>query len=294
MSLVLERSAHANFEKRLRTITAAGVKMPDNIVALRERLDGFRATMGANACRERLAKAVIDGDKTADTALLWAAALAEATMDDAVRQNTEGAITAAVNAEIRARYVEHARGAWAELAAVFNSNAAAFTKAATTVDVEQPADLIVGQPKPIQDSWTNAKTHALRMTSLLPALSAAASLAGVCNDKGDRGATHLTAEVTVGPDVGLALTVETTRHDREQLWAAWDIEETERIATTRSNGADGFSRPHIEPSRCGRWGALHRLGATIHAIDNLDDYHDYSRYEPVPVSNDDDPALQVG
>lgn len=291
MSLVLERSAHANFERRLRTITAAGVALPDEIVALQKRLDGFRGSVGATACLDRLAQAIITGDTVADLPLLWAAALAEGSQDNHVRQTVEGTIRAAVNTEIRAVYAAHARTAWTELAAVFNSNAAAFTKAAKAVDVESPAELIVGTTKAVQDAWTGATTHAARMTSLLPALTAAASLAGACNDKGKAEGSYLEPEGTLGPDVALALVVDTNNMDRQELWAAWDTESTERTQAAQANNAGPYSTPTVTPSRCGRWSALYRLGATIQAIDNLDHYISYSRNEPLPQSND---PLTVG
>lgn len=287
MSALLARAEHSQFERRLRLVTAAGVQLPDDILALQKRLDGFRNAMGANPCRDRLARAIIDDDTEADMPMLWAATLAETTQDG---QDTEAAIRAIVNAEVRGRYSAFSRDAYAQIAAAFNEQATAFTKAAQTVDVETPAELVVGEKKTIQDAWQGAQAHALRMTSMLPAITAAAALAGVCNDKGGHEGSYLTTESVTGPDVALALVVDTTGHDRGELWQAWDVENSERIAAAQASGGGPISRPTVTVSRCGRWSALHRLGAPIHAVD-LDDYRPYGRIEPVEPTND---PLTVG
>jgi hypothetical protein len=76
----------------------------------------------------------------------------------------------------------------------------------------------------------------------------------------------------------LALVVDPAGLDRTALWHAWDTEELERIAADQAAVASPFRRPPVTLSRCGRWSALTKLGATIRAAE-LDQFSAYSRRE---------------
>lgn len=87
------------------------------------------------------------------------------------------------------------------------------------------------------------------------------------------------------PDAGLAAVLDPADHDREALWWAWDSEQREARAKSNAEAGGPFTRPAVEPTRTGKWGALHRLGVTLRATP-VDDYHLYGRREPQPA----DPA----
>jgi hypothetical protein len=75
MSQLLDKKAQNLFEQRVRLVTAAGVQLPDECVALQKRLKDFQRD-GGTPMRDKLVAALVDDD-TAELPLLWALALAE-------------------------------------------------------------------------------------------------------------------------------------------------------------------------------------------------------------------------
>lgn len=273
MSSLIEDERANRFNRRVRLIGSAGIEFPKEFVALRQRLADFRADAGTPV-RDRIVAAIVAGDADADLPLLRAVALAEATTDNFVRSELESAIAAGVHEHLRNLYGTKARTNYEQLQTQFNTEANAFTKAANTIDPEMSPIEVLDGTDAEQRAWKAAEVAAKRMAQLLPALAAAATLAGFGDD--------------TNPDEQLALAVDVADHDRQALWAAWDIEETERVALSQAAAGDMFSRPTVTPSRCGRWSALHRLGCTIRATP-LEDYEPYGRREPVfqPEHNGD-------
>ena len=113
------------------------------------------------------------------------------------------------------------------------------------IDPDTQADEVINADTKIRTAWTEAQQHAAQLTATLPALRAAASLAGI---------TANTDEVLI------PLTADVTGLHRRKVWEAW-------------NTTDG---------RTARWGALIRLGATIQAAD-LNNLEPYRRPRPMQV-----------
>jgi len=229
-------TAQADFDRDTAILVDAGIAMPAEITALRQRLTDF-ASISGHPCRDRLVAALAAGDT--DITELRAAALAET-------ENSTHQLVTAVAAEIHqlvtAAYARVAEANYDALAQRFDTEAAAFSKSSTAVDPETPANQMVAAPAKERQAWLDAELRASTMTNLLPALAAAARLAGV--DVRDRDA--------------LALTVNPGTLHRRRVWEAWN-----------SHG-----------ERCGRWSALHTLGATLRACP----LHDYEPYaEPLPL-----------
>lgn len=255
------RELQRRFERRLNRIAAAGIELPADFIQLQTRLKAFFNTAGTPV-KDRIITAIIDGDKNADLPLLRAVALAESIRDNQLRKDFADDIAAGVHTKLRALYNQHGRTNYATLAAKFDEHAQAFTAAAQQVDIEAPADVVVQMVGADLDAWRSALHHAQAMTNLLPALAAAATLCDIGDDN--------------NKDEQLSLVVDTEGHDRQALWAAWDTDETERLARAREEAGDIFSRPTVPHTRTGRWGALIRLGARIRAV-KLEDFESYPR-----------------
>jgi hypothetical protein len=123
----------------------------------------------------------------------------------------------------------HAERNYATAQSRFDAIAADFVAAANTVEVEADAASLYTAGDEQRTAWTRAATLATQLDATLPVLVLAAELAGVHPNNEDRSL--------------LTLAVSPVDMGRRELWAAWET-------------TDG--RTH-------RWGALHRLGATIRA-----------------------------
>lgn len=253
---------HRRFERRIRLVVAAGIELPSEFIALQTRLKSLHSTLGSSPCRDRLVTALVQDDRKADLPLLWAASLAEAAGDNQQRKAVDDAVRDGVNDKLRALYAAHANAFYDQLAAQFDESASAFMASVGAVDPELPADAIVAGTEEQRSAWLNAQIHAQALTRLLEPLRAAATLCGIHDDS--------------DPDSGLGLVVDPAGKDREAVWKCWDTEELERQAADVAAAGGPISRPAVTPSRCGRWGALVRLGCTIRAVE-LDQFHEYPR-----------------
>jgi hypothetical protein len=95
------------------------------------------------------------------------------------------------------------------------------------------------------------------LTSLLPALQAAAVLAGVEAGRAVNpdGSPAYGGDVEVNArDLQLPLSVDTTGVHRRRVWEAWDVEQ--RSAEAEAKYQQGFSVNVPPPTRTSRWGAL--------------------------------------
>jgi hypothetical protein len=132
---------------------------------------------------------------------------------------------------------------YSRVASKFDGVAGKFSTAASLVDPETPAADVVGESDKVRQAWSSSERHAAELTTVLPALVAAAGLAGAEGVNGS-GALFLCC------DPG-------TRH-RRRVWEAW-------------RHSDG---------RCGRWAALHRLGVKLRACE-LGDFKPYAPPRPL-------------
>lgn len=261
MSSIVAKEIRRRFERRIRTVTAAGISLPEEFTELQARLESFRNDAGQPVLG-RIVNALVENDPKADLQLLRAVALAELTPDNQLRQTFDQAVKDGVHERLRVLYNKDAAKNYQTLADRFNDHASTFTEATTIVDVEADADALIGQPNERQQAWQHALVASQAMRDLLTPLAAAATLAGLCDDS--------------DPDVQFSLVVSVADHDRAQLWQAWDIEERERISVAQIESGLPSSSPRFKPSRCGRWSALSSLGVEIRACET-NQYFPYGR-----------------
>lgn len=207
-----------------------GIAPPAAWTALRDRFAAFLAT--DKPMTARLVAAVVDPNSSADIPALRAAALAEEVANNMTEGAVNAVVRAAVHERLRALYEPAAAKNYKTVASQFDDAAKSFTKAANTVDPETGSDAIVHTDDRTRQSWFAAAVAAQQLDELVPVLAAAAELAGA-----PAGTSHR------GPDADplvLALTTDPDKLHRRRVWEAWAAAGT-----------------------CGRWSALHRLGATI-------------------------------
>lgn len=248
--MALTRNPQVGFETRLRHIRTAGVDLPPEIDALRQRLKDFERTSGT-PMRARLADAVTAGDPRADLSLLRAAALAEAAADPAALADIGEAVRLRINREIRAKYSVVALSVYGQLAARFDTAASKLAAAAAAVDVELDAAAAVAAPEKARKAWLDAEHAAAELNRLLTPLKAAAVLAEICDDTAEN---------------DLPLCVDPGQLHRRRVWEAWETDEREAAAARAARSDTAFTVDRTAAvSRTGRWGALLRIDATIRA-----------------------------
>jgi hypothetical protein len=241
---------------RVDLVAAAGVQPPAEWLRLRDSLKAF-IELDATAMLAKLTSAVIDGAPADDVAVLRAAAYGEQQMSPKIIAHVRGAVARRMVEAYSAVAVEN----YAKVAKLFDAEAAKFVACAEAVDVDADGAEIVDRPDKVRKAWLDAEKHAHHLTKLLPALAAAASLAGLPEsahrDIGGRDA------------VLVPLCVDVTRPHRRKVWEAWSTKHT----------------------RCGRWSALHAANVPIRALpsDQLDAFEPYRKAMPlqeqlVPIS----------
>jgi hypothetical protein len=145
---------------------------------------------------------------------------------------------------LKTEYGKTAAANYETLREQFNTTAAAFTKAATTADPDADAANLLQADAKTRTAWLDAAVLAQELTSLVPALATAARLAG--------------ARV-LNNDDHLSLTTNPGTLHRRRVWEAW-----------------------AAAGRGGRWAALTKLGAIIHAP-ALEDIKPYRQPEPMQI-----------
>lgn len=195
---------------------------------------------------DRLIGSIVNPSASDDRATMGALALSEVSATHANVAALTHTVVDAILAKLQAIYADAAQDNYSKAGAQFNATATAFSSAASVVDCETSAVQMVNRPEVERTAWTQAEALAARLTTLLPVLATAASLAGLDG---------------IDPDVPddtilLPLVVDTTGLHRRRLWECW---------TTKDG--DG---------RTGTWGALAALGATIRALPNLKDHEPYA------------------
>ncbi|WP_197498953.1 hypothetical protein, partial [Mycobacterium sp. E3298] len=193
------------------------------------------------AC-DRLTAAIINPSKSDDVTLLHALALAE-TASPQSQAEVDNRVASVVERRLLELYRPHAGDIYQQVVDQFDSAATAFADAAATTDVEASAASVVNARDEQRAAWTAAEAGAAKLDALLKLLATAAALAGIKD------------AFTNAALIGLA--VDATGLHRRRVWEAW-----------------------LAEGRCGRWSALHRVGATLRAAD-LGSFAAYD--EPVPV-----------
>jgi hypothetical protein len=158
---------------------------------------------------------------------------------------------AAVHPELLEVYAPVAKPIYAKAAEKFDATATAFSSAASVVDCESPAVQMVNRPDVERTGWTQAESLAAKLTTLVPVVSTAASLGGI--DGIDPNVPNDT--------VLLPLVCDPADRHRRRIWEAFTIKDPQN---------DG---------RCGRWGRLLKVGATIRACP-IDEHASYRECRP--------------
>ena len=256
------KKAQAICERRVRQLAAAGVELPPECVALQQRLDAFQRAVGT-PMRDRLVRALVDNDNSADLPLLGALAQAEASPNPDVRD----AIRGAAQWHIRQAYSDHAEAIYQQVATLFDDAAQTLTDAVSVYNPETAAELVANVKTKDQHrrAWADAQTAARKLDALLPALHAAATLA---SSEDQFGGVHSTGERIFGDEyvddevILLPLGADAKGLKRAAVWRAWDCEAIARHAQTSDQG---FSVDVPTPTRTGRWGALIAIGCRVRA-----------------------------
>jgi hypothetical protein len=230
----------STFTRAVETVITAGGSTTSEYERILNRWLEFNER--ESTAQGQLAAALLGDAPIERLAELYGLALAENSgpQEKAVVTNE---LSARVFPALTSEYAKTAAANYTTLAEKFNSTAAAFTKAAGTIDPETPAEQLIHASEAKRRAWTDAGVHSMELTSQMPALMEAARLAGTPVNR---------------PDDALGLTILTGTLHRRRVWEAW--------ATTTG--------------RTGKWGALLTLGATIEATP-LDEYTRYR--EPRPI-----------
>lgn len=191
-----------------------------------------------------VAEAVLSDSKDLQTFHVLALAAANSgTVQDATVRN---AVADIVYTEAHRAYQQVATEAWEAAAAMFNTTAARFTKAASLIDPEAPADQVVRMDNKQRSAWMEAANAAAELDQLTPLVLDAASLAGLPTGPAER-------EIPLVCTPGDA--------HRRRVYEAW--------ATTNTNTR--------------KWGALYALGVSIEAPEDLEDVKPYRQPKPMEM-----------
>lgn len=237
-----------DFFNNIATVTAAGVTLPAEFTELRDRLEEF--TIIETPCRDRLHDALLSGN--GDLSTLRALTLAEQAQQPHAL-NTQARKW--VVSELIAIYSAVAVDNYTAIAQEFNRLAADFSKATDAVDVEADAATLISAPDKQRKAYVEAELLAQRMTELIPALRAAAALAGAQDVETHQGT--------------LTLVCDPSEATGQQTWSAW-------FAT----------------GRCGRWAALKAAGITLRAA-RLSEFAPYARTADDTGTSDEQPSAMT-
>jgi len=221
-----------------------GIPAPADWQALRDRWQSAAEGHDGGA-QAALNTAIVTGDTKADLPVLTALALAEAQATPVHRATVRNALAAAIYPRLCELYATVAVKNYTTAAQRFDKAAQRFTKAAEIVDPEADPTSMVTADDRTRKAWTDALIAARELDAAEPVLAVAAELCGT---------------PTGAPEQRLPLTIDPGTAHRRRLWEAFD-----------STG------------RCGRWPALHRLGATIRALPDPGTLEPYRRPLPLEV-----------
>lgn len=159
--------------------------------------------------------------------------------------HTRGRLARAVLPALQAAYAESAAANYASFAATFDKAAGKLAACASKVDIELPAEQIVGLSAPERAAWMDAALAAKELDRLFAVLVDAATLCGIRDADSNPGT---------------------------------------RIALACDPGTAHVRRVHeafAGRGRCGRWAGLLALGVTLRAAD-LEGFVPYA--DPAPIT----------
>lgn len=237
-------------EQYAERVAATGAPLPEKYLRARAALDA----MGTDpaAARARLLEAIEEGRAEDVPSLALAAALAAADLVQPLRQTMGNDLVGA----LRRAWATDAEATYLHVAERFDAAAERLAEACALVDPETDPASLVGRDSKQQSAWLAAAEASAELENMLPALAAAAELAG-----------HRFPQ-TDGPDARrrdpeLMLTCIPGRAHRRRVWEAWDH----------------------KGGRTGRWGALAALGVTIRAA-RAGESRGYNRPGPVLIKSE--------
>lgn len=195
------------FDIDLATVANNGGTIPEELTALQER--SARYFDFPHHFTERFAQAVADDAPEDQILNLRALALIEQTANPIDQAAVTAAMQQEANRRIRALYTTVATANWDTLADRFNTAAAAFTKAHSTVPVTTDPATLINAPERSRKAWAEGQTQRATLDGLIEPLLAAARLAG---------------HVAAGKTWAIGATVTATGIHRRRIWEAWDHE----------------------------------------------------------------------
>ena len=230
----LHRDTSRQFDARLRAV-ANVTDLPPELDVLKSRLDSWQRDTGTPAI-DRLARSVIDGDPA--DAVLLAAAIAQTAASPGVHNDVITGVRTRVHAAIRDTFAAHAESIYRTVAAIFNRAVESFTACTAVCDPEMPAVAVVDATEKVRKAWKQAEGAAAELDRILPALVAAAQLAGLADDT-DHAAYRLCCEDAPGG------------------FEAWQSEDKRAQAARHAAANLPFTgQPLPTPTRCGRWSSV--------------------------------------
>jgi hypothetical protein len=243
---------------------------PAEWLALRERLTALQAAVHGTPCGAALFDAVLHGTGgTADYGPLLSAAAAEKATN--LRADVVEAVHAEALAVAHDLYGRVARPRYAVIASRFDKAARRFAELAEAAgDVEATAEAALTASAKALDAYRAAPDAAAALDALVPALVAAAELAGAPTP-------------ALRESLLIALCCGTEDTHRRRVWLAWR-QLAEGPPVPGGLSLAGMLNPAevAVQTRCGRWGLLGAAGTTVRA------HHAPWRLEPF-----DPPARRV-
>ncbi|WP_427018604.1 hypothetical protein ACQCSX_08765 [Pseudarthrobacter sp. P1] len=230
-----------NMQNDISAVLAAGGSTTSEYERISQRWNDY-LTLETDA-RSLLVDAILGSETPERIAELHALALSEALRTPVTQATVINTAEIAMFPVLRNEYAKTAAANYETIRNTFNATAAKFKAAAATVNPEASAESLISTDDKTRTAWVNIAVTAQQLNRMIPALAAAARLAG--------------ARVTTNAD-HLSLTTNPGTLHRRRVWEAWETTE----------------------GRTERWGAMTKLGATIHApaLDSIKPYR-----EPAPM-----------
>lgn len=229
------------------TLSANGVPTPGRWSELRDRFNRYTALTRPAA--ERLAAEIVNPTPGADLTMVRAAALGEQAADSGDEAAVTARVRTAVHDKLIQLYAPVAQQNYAAVASRFDKAAGLFGKAARTCDPDIDSGDVIRLGERARAAWLSSEVVANELSELLPVLCAAAHLVGCDGSIAGLGAEGDVLRLPLGCDPG--------KSHRRRVWEAWQ--------------ASG---------RCGRWAALHKLGAQLRAHSNPSRLQPYQEPKP--------------
>ncbi|WP_131806209.1 hypothetical protein [Mycolicibacterium conceptionense] len=222
-----------------------GVPAPAEYVALRERIDSFKAI--SRPLVDRLVEAVLSGKDADRVAEYRAAAIAEQ-----IRSDVDETVVTAGWRRLKEIYSTVALDNYQAIAARWNAAAEEFTAAVGVVDPGASADVVIELDSKSQKLWKRGRELSAQLDELSVILQTAGMLAGISNAETNQN-SPVTGQWQDGmKSMLIGLCADPGDLHRRQVWQEWDR----------------------------GWAATVQLGVTLRAAD-LETFEAYRRPRPL-------------